>query len=159
MHQLIPHIDMYCLDFLLLFLQSFLAPSALYSDFPETLSCLFINTLTEHILISNDPKSLQWRHNRRDCVSNHQGHDCLLNRFFGRRSKKTPKLRDTGFCAGKSPMAGEFLAQMCSYAENVSIWWRKYDETSRPRVQPDIFKTNHINNVYWFTFDLVAVTN
>ena len=28
--------------------------------------------------------------------------------LFGRRSKKTSKLRVTGLCAGKSPEAGEF---------------------------------------------------
>ena len=38
-----------------------------------------------------------------DGVSNHQPHGCLLNRLFRRRSKKTPKLRVTGLCAGKSP--------------------------------------------------------
>ena len=27
-----------------------------------------------------NPSSLQWRHNGRDSVSNHQPHDCLLNR-------------------------------------------------------------------------------
>ena len=37
--------------------------------------------------------SLQWRHDERDGVSNHQHHECLLNRLFRRRSKKTPKLR------------------------------------------------------------------
>ena len=37
--------------------------------------------------------SLQWRHNERDGVSNHQPHDCLLNLLFGRRSKKTSKLK------------------------------------------------------------------
>ena len=47
--------------------------------------------------------SLQWRHNERDSVSNHQPHDCLLNRLFGRRSKKTSKLRVTGLCVGTSP--------------------------------------------------------
>ena len=31
--------------------------------------------------------SLQWRHNGCDGVSNHQPHDCLLNRLFSRRSK------------------------------------------------------------------------
>ena len=31
---------------------------------------------------------LLWRHNGRDCVSNHQPHDCLLNRLFRHRSKK-----------------------------------------------------------------------
>ena len=48
-------------------------------------------------------KPLHWRHNDHDGVSNHQPHGCLLNRLFGRRSKKTSKLRVTGLCAGNSP--------------------------------------------------------
>ena len=68
--------------------------------------------------------SLQWRHNGLTGVSIHQLHDCLLNRLLRRRPKKTPKLRVTGLCAGKSPVTGEFPAQMASNAENVSIWWR-----------------------------------
>ena len=72
--------------------------------------------------------SLEWRHNGRDRVSNHQPHDCLLNRLFRHRSKKTSKLRLTGLCVGNSPGTGEFPAQMASYAENVSIWWRHHDE-------------------------------
>ena len=57
--------------------------------------------------------SLQWRYNGRNGISNHQPHDCLLNRWFRRRSKKTPKLRVTGLCAGNTP-------------ENVSNWWRHH---------------------------------
>ena len=45
--------------------------------------------------------SLQWRHNERDGVSNHQPHDCLLNRLSRRSSKKTPKLRVTGIFCGE----------------------------------------------------------
>ena len=73
---------------------------------------------------------LQWLHNGRGSVSNHQPHDCLLNRWFRRRSnlKKTSKPRVTGLCAGNSPGTGEFPAQMASNAENVSIWWRHHDE-------------------------------
>ena len=41
--------------------------------------------------------------------------------FFRRRSKKTSKLRVTGFCVVTG--TGEFPAQRASYAENVSIWW------------------------------------
>ena len=67
-----------------------------------------------------------WRHNGRDGVSNHQHHDCLLNRSFRPRSKKTSKLRVTGLRAGYSPVTGEFPAQMASNAENVSIWWRHH---------------------------------
>ena len=54
-------------------------------------------------LISSYIIALRWRHNWRDNVSNHQPHDCLLNRLFRRRSKKTSKLRVTGLCAGNSP--------------------------------------------------------
>ena len=43
---------------------------------------------------------LQWRYNGRDGASNHQPHDCLLNRLFRRRSKKTSKFRVTGLCTG-----------------------------------------------------------
>ena len=71
-------------------------------------------------------KSLRWRHNDHAGVSNHQPPGCLLNRLFRRKSKKTSKLRVTGLCAGNSPGTGEFSAQMASYAENVSIWWRHH---------------------------------
>ena len=50
----------------------------------------------------------------------------FLNRLFRRRSKKTSKLRVTGLCAGNSPVAGEFPAQMANNAEIVSIWWRHH---------------------------------
>ena len=70
--------------------------------------------------------SLQWRHNERD--------GSLINGisivnstvFFGRRSKKTSKLRVAGLCQGNSPVNGEFPAQRASNAENVSIWWRHH---------------------------------
>ena len=73
-------------------------------------------------------RSLQWRHNERNGVSNHQPHDCLLNCLFGRRSKKTSKLCVTGLCTGNSPVTGEFPAQRASNAEKVSIWWRHHGE-------------------------------
>ena len=81
---------------------------------------------TRYLGVFFDCSSLQWRHSGRDSVSNHQPHDCLLNRFFRRRSKKTSKFRVTGLCAGNSPGTDEFPAQMASYAENVSIWWRHH---------------------------------
>ena len=73
--------------------------------------------------------TLWWRHNGHDSVSNHQTHDCLLNRLFRRRSKKTPKLCATGLCVENSPGTSEFPAQMASNAENVSIWWHHHDKT------------------------------
>ena len=42
--------------------------------------------------------------------------------------KENTKLRCvTGFCAGNSPVTGEFPAQMASNVENVSIWWRHHE--------------------------------
>ena len=66
--------------------------------------------------------TIRWRHNGRDGVSNHQPHDCLLNRLFRCRSKKTSQLRVTGHLCGE--FTGEFPTQMASNAENASIWWR-----------------------------------
>ena len=43
---------------------------------------------------------LEWHHNGRDSVSNHQPHDCLLNRLFRRRSKKTPNSASLAFVRG-----------------------------------------------------------
>ena len=44
---------------------------------------------SQHIIQLLSPHiSLQWRHNGRDSVSNHQPHDCLLKRVFRCRSKK-----------------------------------------------------------------------
>ena len=74
--------------------------------------------------------TLQWRDNGRDGVSNQQPHHCLLSRLFRFRSKKTPKLRVTGLCAGNPPMTSEFPAQRTSNAENVSIWWRHHENTA-----------------------------
>ena len=70
--------------------------------------------------------TLRWRHNGHDGVSNHQPHHWLLNRLFGYRSKKTPKLRVIGRFVGNSPGTGEFPAQLVSNAENISIWWRHH---------------------------------
>ena len=51
---------------------------------------------------------LQWRHNECDGIWNHQRLDCLLNRLFRRRSKKTSKLHLTGLCEGNSQVTSEF---------------------------------------------------
>ena len=57
-------------------------------------------TGTFDLQMANFMYTLQWRHNGHDGVSNHQPHDCLLNRLFRRRSKKTSKLRVTNFVRG-----------------------------------------------------------
>ena len=69
---------------------------------------------------------LQWGHDERDGISNHQRLDGLLKSLFRRRSKKTAKLRVTGFWQGNLPVTSEFLSQKASNAENISIIWRHY---------------------------------
>ena len=96
---------------------------------------------------------LQWRHNERNGVSNHQPHECLLNRLFRRRSKKPSKLRVTGLCAGNSPVTGEFPAQRASNAEYVSIWWRHHG-----RNLPEMFRDDvHTKPWSWLLFMLANV--
>ena len=84
------------------------------------------------------PYTLQWRHNERDGVSNHQPHECLLKRLFRRRSNKTSKLPFTGLCEGNLPATGEFPAQRASNAENVSIWWRHHELYHCEKTNPPI---------------------
>ena len=60
--------------------------------------------------------ALLWHTNGHNGVSNHQFHDCLLNRLFRRRSK-TSKLHVTGLCEGNSPVIGEFPIKVASNAE------------------------------------------
>ena len=64
--------------------------------------------------LSPYPESLLWRHTGHDGVSNHQPHDCFLNRLVRRRSKKESKLRVTGLFCGEftGPRNSEFPAQM-----------------------------------------------
>ena len=70
--------------------------------------------------------TLQWGHNEGVGVSNELCPDCLLNRLFSRRSKKTSKLRVTGLCEGNPPVTGGFPSQGASNVEDVSIWWRHH---------------------------------
>ena len=99
-----------------------------YSKYCPCVSGVILKGMADLKLIKT---TLLWRHNEPDGVSNHQPHDCLLNRLFGLRSKKTSKLRVTGLCAGNSLETGEFPAQMASNAENVSIWWRHHETTTK----------------------------
>ena len=53
-------------------------------------------TTSDDLFREQKPCSLQLRHNGRHDVSSHRRPDCLLSHLFGRRSKKTSKLRVTG---------------------------------------------------------------
>ena len=120
----------------------------------------------KHTRHPNACTPLQWRHNGRDGVSNHQPHDCLLNRLFGHKSKKTSKLRVNGFCEGNSPGTGEFPAQMASNAENVSIWWRQHALVRMPQsvgLNQHLFIYNRVTvSVLWMhslSYSICLVTH
>ena len=83
-----------------------------------------------HRRVSCEGLPLQWRHNERDCVSNHWRHDYILNCFFRRRSgtENIKAVRVTGLCEGNSPVMnsphkGSVTRKMlpfddCHHAEN-----------------------------------------
>ena len=89
--------------------------------------------------------TLQWRHNERDGVSNHQRLDCLFNRLFRRRSKKTSKLHTTGLCEGNPPVTGGFASQKTSNVDVFSIWWRHRESKLRTAC---LFKRVACNTVH-----------
>ena len=64
-----------------------------------------------YVLCINAFLSLQWRHNERDCVSNHLRFDCLLNRLFRRGSKKTSKFHISGLFDGTPSLTDGFPSQ------------------------------------------------
>ena len=93
-------------------------------------------------------RSIQWRHNERHGVSNHQSLGCLVNSLFRRRSKKT-KLRVTGLSAGNSPVTGDFPAQRSSNAESPFddvIMWRVY---ALVRLNPVYDKDTELPKYIW----------
>ena len=83
--------------------------------------CLYTTVCEIYYTLAFKCRTLQWRYNGRDGISNHQPHDCLLNRLCRRRPKKTSKLRVTSHCGGNSPVTCKFPAQRASYTEIVSI--------------------------------------
>ena len=74
-----------------------------------------------HQLFSHFWRSIQLCHNERDSVSNHRRLDCLLDRLFRRRTKKTSKLRVTGLCEGNQSVTRGFTSQRDSNAKLFSF--------------------------------------
>ena len=73
-------------------------------------------------------------------------HDCLLNRLFRRRSKKTSKLRITDLCEGNSPVTGEFPSQRACNAEIGSIWWRHHISILRANINTNTIGMDYFHN-------------
>ena len=110
-----------------------------HSDLESTAFQFIRNRLLEQLLLNNlktpitvfavvltwrlvcNVTSLQWRHNELDGISNHLPLNCVLNRLFRRRSKKTSKFRVTGLCEWNPPVTVGFPSQRASNAEKVSF--------------------------------------
>ena len=99
--------------------------------------CLYIRNI---FYLSNEywsssvwsSSTLRWRHNKCDVVSNHRRSDCLLNRLFRRRSKRTSTLCVTGLCEGNSlvtgavdaPHKGPVTRKMAPFHDVIMMpWW------------------------------------
>ena len=82
-----------------------------------------------HFMTFSSPS--QWRHNGHDGISNHKSHHCLLNRLFRCKSKKTSKLRVTGFVQGihrwpvNSPHKGPVTQKKFPFDDIIvkSVYW------------------------------------
>ena len=88
-----------------------------------------------------DDSPLQWRHNGRDSVSNHQSHDCLLNRYSDADQWKHQSSASLAFVRGihrwpvnsphKWPVTrkmfpfDDVIMHLASYGHLFIIWSRK----------------------------------
>ena len=84
---------------------------------------------------------LQWSHNGRDSVSNHQPRDCFFSRLFRRWSKKTSKLCVTGLSVGTHnwPVTRKMFpfddvimyfagCPLIPAGRDTSTWWYHYND-------------------------------
>ena len=112
-------------------------------------------------------KTLRWRHNGCDGVSNQRPHDCLLNVYSAADQSKHHSSASLVFVRGILPGAGEFPAQMASHAENVSLRWRHHDVSHvRGCLVTVLGKARAINymatqpsSIIYFVFIITAFAN
>ena len=96
------------------------------------LHCIYY-CITIHMQLGHLWRSLRWRHNGHDDVSNHQPHHCLLNLYSDADQRKHQSSTSHWPLCGKFTGTGEFPTQMASNAENVSIWWRHHVIIMKPQ--------------------------
>ena len=69
--------------------------------------------------------TLHWRHNERGGISDHQPHDCLLNRLFKRTWKTHQSSASLAFLRGihRWPLRGKCFHLMTSSWSSPATWW------------------------------------
>ena len=107
------------------------SPQIIQKDLSNTLWIDDVYMFDQHCI-----RTLQWRHNDHDGVSNHQPNHCLLNLLFGCRLKKTSKLRVTGLCAGNSPVNSPHKWPV---TRKMFPWWHHHDTLQRNFTEPFSF--------------------
>ena len=85
----------------------------------ETPSSVWTSACT--VITKSGSQTLHWRHNGRNGVPNHRRVDCLLNRMFRHRSKKTSKLCVTGLCEGNDRWPVKYPTQWANIMENDDV--------------------------------------
>ena len=98
--------------------------------------------------------ALQWRHNGRDSVSNHQPHDCLFNRLFRRRSRKHQSLASLAFVRGIHRWIHRTNGQLRGKCFHLMTWswicatqWRSYAQCRRNVAHKSHKSRKSISNV------------
>ena len=99
-------------------------------------------------------KTLHWRHNEHDGISNHQRIGCFFKRLFRCRSKKISKLCVTGPWEANPPVTSGFPSQRASNAENISIWWNAF-QISRWVCNPWLSAVRTFYLLYWKIRDIL----
>ena len=61
--------------------------------------------------------------------------------------------RVTGLCVGNSLVSGEFLTQMASKAENVSIWWHHHEPLVEVMAEAELTASNYLNQCWLILLD------
>ena len=90
-------------------------------------------------------RSLQWRHNEHNGMSNYRRLDCLFHHLFRRISKKTTKFRVTILCEGNSSHKGSVTRKMSSFDDVImALSW--CSEEIKPKRDLS-FRTNLSLNV------------
>ena len=102
--------------------------------------------------------ALQSRQNGRDGVSNHQPHDCLLNRLFRHRSKKTFPFDDVIMFNIKCNVFKSILhiPALCNFDTSVLYpqWFRRIKFV----IIPHVLYSSHINEIFLYNRQVIVIT-
>ena len=111
------------------------------------------------MLLCQPCESVQWRHNERDGVSNHQHHDCLLNHLFKGQIKKKHQssasltfVRRFHWWPMNSPHKGPERGKCFWWRHHVARHWMFATVTQSILNNGDSFQNKKIATIYLLSF-------